>query len=206
MTVQDTKTRIIHATLELFFMQGAEYVTMKSVAQKAEIGKSTVYEYFDSKEDMISRSVLYAAEAFLDQFGESNQETEDRSEVKFETILYHTIEKLFHVFDAQFGYFVRLMDERFFVENKHLRKSCQDELLRLHQKSIYYTKSLIQKGVASKVLMQDWKDMDIVIFQRMMIVMVASFYDHSPFMEPYLRDIDNRVDYVYHKILRLFGL
>ena len=202
----DTKTRIIHATLELFFIHGAEYVTMKSVAQKAEIGKSTVYEYFDSKEDMISKSILYAAEVFLDEFGYPSKDAQSVPELGFEKLLFATIDKVFHAFDTQFGYFIRLMDERFFIENKHLRQSCQEELVRLHKKSLNYTKDLIQKGIQEGILIKDWLDMDVVIFQRMMVVMVASFYDKSPFMKDYVQEIPDRVLYVYHKIIALYGL
>lgn len=204
--ILDTKTRIIHATLELFFVHGAEYVTMKSVAQKAEIGKSTVYEYFDSKEDMISKSILYAAEVFLDEFGDPSRDTHSVSELGFEKLLMATIDKLFHAFDTQFGYFIHLMDERFFIENKHLRQSCQEELVRLHKKSLNYTKELIQKGIQEGILVKDWIEMDVVIFQRMMVVMVASFYDKSPFMKDYVQAIDNRVFYVYAKMISLYGL
>lgn len=202
----DTRTRIIHATLELFFLQGAEYVTMKSVSQKAEIGKSTVYEYFESKEDMISKSILYAAEAFLDEFGDPGRDAQSLPELGFEKLLYRSIEKLFNVFDTQFGYFIHLMDERFFIENKHVRQSCQEELIRLHQKSLNYTKELIQKGIREEILIQDCFDMDVVIFQRMMLVMVASFYDKSPFVEAYVQKVQDRVRFVYDRMIRLYGL
>lgn len=48
--MDDKKTRIIHAAIEVFAEKGLERGKIDDIAKVADIGKGTVYEYFDSKE------------------------------------------------------------------------------------------------------------------------------------------------------------
>jgi len=57
-----TKEKIIEATVD-FFKEQAHYeqITLTKVAKRAEIGKSTVYEHFASKEDLIEETAAAIA-------------------------------------------------------------------------------------------------------------------------------------------------
>jgi AcrR family transcriptional regulator len=47
------RSRIIAAAIELFSRNGIEKATVEQIAEAADIGKGTVYNYFDTKEDII---------------------------------------------------------------------------------------------------------------------------------------------------------
>ena len=47
------RSRIIAAAIALFSRNGIEKVTVEQIAEAADIGKGTVYNYFDTKEDII---------------------------------------------------------------------------------------------------------------------------------------------------------
>lgn len=51
-TKQDKKNHIIEAAAHIFAQKGYAGAAVADIAIKAEIGKGTVYEYFDSKEDL----------------------------------------------------------------------------------------------------------------------------------------------------------
>lgn len=60
------REQIINAALEVFTTKGfAADFTMSSLAKKLDIGKSTIYEYFDNKDDIIKASIMqYLDNAF----------------------------------------------------------------------------------------------------------------------------------------------
>lgn len=60
------KKEIALATLESFAKKGYEATSMSQIAKIAGIGKGTIYEYFESKEEVI----LYAIEAWIESMEE----------------------------------------------------------------------------------------------------------------------------------------
>jgi AcrR family transcriptional regulator len=197
----DTRTRIIYATLQLLFQNGVESVTMKSVAAKAKIGKSTVYEYFESKEAMISQSIILAAHDFVERF---HEDTLKNQQLSFEEALKNSINKLLQAFETELGAFIKLMNEKELFMDRNVMDSCKDELFKLQEKSLGYTKTLIDLGIKDGLLNPGWAPMDTVIFQRMLIILVASFYDETPIIIKHASEIPNKSQYIYHKMLQTF--
>lgn len=60
-----TKEKIIEATID-FFKEQAHYeqITLTKVAKRASIGKSTVYEHFESKEELIEETCMSMFESY----------------------------------------------------------------------------------------------------------------------------------------------
>jgi AcrR family transcriptional regulator len=50
---QEKRLDIAHAAAELIFQQGYKESSLKQIARKVGIGKSTIYDYFSSKEEII---------------------------------------------------------------------------------------------------------------------------------------------------------
>lgn len=199
----DTRTRIIYATLQLLFQNGVESVTMKSVAAKAEIGKSTVYEYFESKEAMISQSIILAANDFVERF---HDDTLKNQGLNFEEALKNSIGKLIQAFETQLGAFIKLMNEKELFMDRNVMESCKGELFKLQEKSLGYTRTLIDLGIRDGLLNPEWTHMDTVIFQRMLIILVASFYDETPIIIQHASQIPDKAQYIYHKMLQTFKI
>jgi len=57
--MSDKREKILRAVLELFLENGAGSLKVSRIAAKADVGKGTVYEYFNSKEDMFIGAVEY---------------------------------------------------------------------------------------------------------------------------------------------------
>jgi len=64
---KDQKRRAIaRAAMEVFSERGFEATSMSLVANSAGVGKGTIYEYFDSKDEMIATAVLIWLEDLIE--------------------------------------------------------------------------------------------------------------------------------------------
>jgi len=76
MGVQERKVRefnrreseILSAALVLFRRDDWEFVTVEEIAQKAEVGKGTIYKHFESKDEIYARLALDFNRTLLEQF------------------------------------------------------------------------------------------------------------------------------------------
>lgn len=68
--MSDKKEKILRAVLELFLENGAGSLKVSRIAAKADVGKGTVYEYFNSKEDMFIGAVEYGLALMADMIRE----------------------------------------------------------------------------------------------------------------------------------------
>lgn len=62
------KEQILLAAVEMFLDKDFYQVTIVEIAERAGVGKGTVYEYFPSKEDLFKESFSYCAEAYIQSF------------------------------------------------------------------------------------------------------------------------------------------
>lgn len=66
----DTRGRIMAAASGLFLRRGIESVTVDEIAAAADVGKGTVYNYFEAKEDMVVAMVVELDRAALASLAE----------------------------------------------------------------------------------------------------------------------------------------
>lgn len=57
---------IVQAAYDVFQEKGYHNAKMKSIADKSEIGKGTLYEYFSSKKELFETSMIYSMEIGLE--------------------------------------------------------------------------------------------------------------------------------------------
>ena len=59
---------ILDSLLEIFSKRGfSDNFTMKELAEKANIGKSTIYEYFETKEDLSNQAINRLVERSIEK-------------------------------------------------------------------------------------------------------------------------------------------
>ena len=61
---EERREQIIKAAMTVFGKTGYHRSKMGEIAQEAEIGKSTVYEYFDSKKDLFEEMIRFIAKDY----------------------------------------------------------------------------------------------------------------------------------------------
>ena len=62
-------------------------ITVSQIAREAGIGKGTVYEYFQSKEELVQKAFLFAVEQELAGLGEAIRRTEGDFDEKLDILL-----------------------------------------------------------------------------------------------------------------------
>ena len=65
---QATKDKILDCTIEMLKAGDVDTISMSKIASSANIGKSTIYEYFPSKEDLIKTALKRVVDIALDDF------------------------------------------------------------------------------------------------------------------------------------------
>lgn len=65
---EETRKRIMDVSLNLFSKEGYESVSMAKVAKGAEISKGNLYNYFESKDEMLVQIVLHSVEEIYKDF------------------------------------------------------------------------------------------------------------------------------------------
>lgn len=64
---EEKRKRIAQSSIELLLEKGIRNLTVSEVAQKANIGKGTIYQYFQSKEDIVFEIInAYTSEVILE--------------------------------------------------------------------------------------------------------------------------------------------
>ncbi|NLI93400.1 MAG: TetR/AcrR family transcriptional regulator [Peptococcaceae bacterium] len=102
MAREEKKTVILQAASRIFYMKGFEGTKMEDVAKEAGIGKGTIYEYFDSKQQLFEEMVAFNRNLHLNNIRETLQKGNTFREkflalAKYQT---ETVKKHIHVFNS----------------------------------------------------------------------------------------------------------
>lgn len=65
MAKEERRIEILHAAGRVFYLRGFEGAKIEDIAKEAGIGKGTVYEYFDSKQQLFEEMVAYNRELHI---------------------------------------------------------------------------------------------------------------------------------------------
>lgn len=144
--MQSTKDKILSAVLS-HIKEGnnLEHMTISKIANEAEIGKSTVYEHFSSKEEMISETYQY----LLDHY--DSILTADHQKMNFKDAFIEQIRRVLMVMkDArQIMSAIMNFDQETFVSyGKHLEQSAETIRLKIQERF----KSIIYLGVIEGII------------------------------------------------------
>ena len=122
------KKEIARVALDLFAEKGFESVSIGQIAEAAQMGKGTVYEYFESKEELILNAIM----AWFEQIGQGAEnilmEIADpverlRGYVKTTTEAFMSDERMLKVFLSIFQ--MVLTNEEIFREHNFVSESFQ---------------------------------------------------------------------------------
>jgi len=83
------REEILDALIEMFSSHGINNnFTMKELAEKVSIGKSTIYEYFDTKDELLQQAVCRIVETSIKQVYSTKISEEDNFETSFKKELH----------------------------------------------------------------------------------------------------------------------
>lgn len=199
-----TREKILVAVMEIYNDLGVQGLTMKKVSEKAGIGKSTVYEYFDSKDQLMSQTIVYASGKLLEKFSNVVRENENQD---FEKIVKFTINQFIQEMNGDLGRVIKIMDEYSGSEgNGNLKKILCDELLNFQKEVIESTKYILEIGQWQGIIRKDLIEMDIISYQRVFLALCSQFTGYNKLIMEMADKVENRVDYIYDSLIRLYGV
>jgi AcrR family transcriptional regulator len=83
------REEILDALIEIFSSHGINNnFTMKELAEKVSIGKSTIYEYFDTKDELLQQAVCRIVETSIKQVYSTRVSEDDNFETSFKKELH----------------------------------------------------------------------------------------------------------------------
>ncbi len=135
--INEKRTRIMRSATDVFVQKGFCQATVEEIAAAAEVGKGTVYEYFDSKEDLFCSIFQEGHSYFMNVFRQKLEEESEPAEKLKNGVILWTQFVFAHRELAWLLFSARVNVEPFLMVEEH------------HQKFIKLLAELFQQGVAS---------------------------------------------------------
>ncbi len=91
MNKKSKKEQIMQSAIQIFSQKGFAASKIKDIADRAGIGKGTVYEYFDSKEELFYETISYITDCFAKSFNDLALADSLSIREKVKEMTYHTL-------------------------------------------------------------------------------------------------------------------
>jgi len=181
---ESKRKRILNAAMIIFAKEGINKGTIASIAQEAEVGKGTIYEYFKSKEEIFEEMLdEFFQNMLLDWKGLNDLEIPTIK--KLEKIFEYTFEYL-SLIDAQnFHQLIIIIEIMLYAMRKDLSKPTQIDLGKILQKLYKIIEPIIENGIKEGVL----KDIDKEYFTFILFSSLDGIALHYYFQRNYI-DMD----------------
>lgn len=168
------KDRIIHEAFQLFCEKGIDKISIKDIAQKANVGEKSVYRYFNSKTELILATVnVLWREIVYELINSIESDYEEKSGLQQVECLLHCFRHLFEnysnyvIFSYDYKLFL-LRHDAFLTEDEYigeiqpihdlyikaLNKGMKDGSIGLHTdtEDIYYAVWGLIRGYIVKIV------------------------------------------------------
>ncbi len=135
------KEKILEASMKIFFREGFHKAKISEIAEEARIGKGTVYEYFDSKEQLFEETVRNYVDSYcmkLAQIVEKNQKPIDKlkSYLSFQKENAHKLKNFYHLFERR---------------GQALDKEIFEMIVTARNRTLCLIRDIIEKGIQEGV-------------------------------------------------------
>ncbi len=191
---------ILDAARRVFFRYGFRQATMEQIAQEAELGKATLYDYFGSKEELyvaLLEEGLRLLDARMEQVEQHYRTRSVRQAI-------HAMAQAYVRFaQEQPEYFVLLMHVSTALELP-LERVPQELLQRLHalqEQAVLRGKELVLRGVREGIF-PEWSVPEQVIAQFWVILSGAIALARHPYRMRLLEGVS--VEELVHELVELF--
>ncbi len=184
---EEIKKKIISALRPIFGRYGFRKTTMDEIARELKMGKSSIYYYFKSKEDIFEAVVMYEANLLRNELTRAIKSVDSPLEKvkKYINVRMKTFEKLSNYYNAIFD---KNLDHFEFIEKIRAKYDLEElAILRLilydgNRKGVFrvenseYTAMAIQTALKGFEVPLFWKKKEVNIESRIKAVLDVLFY------------------------------
>jgi len=151
--LKDKEEAILNAAFEVFNENGFTNASMKDIATEAGLGKGTLYEYFQNKEDLFIQVVKAKTSHF---FNELNTRISDKYTLR--EILNELIKFTQDMMEETEFFFKFMMFGEFFEMSSEVKQKLFEMILINREESVKVLRELFEKGSAAGILREfDWE-------------------------------------------------
>lgn len=161
--VADKKEQIIFEATKVFIDNGYYKTKMEMIAQKVGIGKSTIYEYFSSKQELFYEAIFYVHKHFYQDLRCSLEKEKDpKKQLKMVIVAYLLFCKVL----SRQTEIMEHMDE--------VPGDIKKELLSFLQQSYSLLEGVLQKGIEEK----KFRPCNVPLMSKILTGMLLSSHIH----------------------------
>ena len=159
----DKREQIIREAIHVFMDNGYYKAKMELIAQKVGIGKSTIYEYFASKQQLFYETIFYVQERFyLNLQSQIQQETDPKQQLKIVITAHLTFCKILSRLTEVFANMEDFPNDR------------KEDILQLWQKSNALIEGVLANGMAKGI----FRKMDTHVTAQIITGVLLSAHVH----------------------------
>jgi len=190
-TQPSTKRRqILAAALQVFAEKGFHNAKIEEIAQVAQVGKGTVYEYFQSKNQLFQEMLIAGVTAF-DQSLHEELAGEETTRGKLRVLISKTLE---------LGRNYRPLAKIAFMEHHILDSSFREWFMELYCQRVQLIEGIVQEGIAKG----EFRPINAKLFSSLFYTALGALHSPLADYDPEPKDTQNMVeeiiDYIYHGI------
>jgi len=142
------KRDIMHAAMEVFARKGVTKTKMIDIAEKAGIGKGTIYEYYRSKEEIFGDAFMMTYSQTEESIRDITQSSDD-PETKLRRVMESTVDAFFHGDGDFVGIMMDFWSEG--IRNKDERIMQIIDLNKIYQNYRVVISEILQQGIAGGI-------------------------------------------------------
>jgi AcrR family transcriptional regulator len=155
---EERREEIINAAEKVFFEKGLQIATMDEIAERAELGKSTLYLYYKSKEDLYLAVLMRGSDILYGMF----QEVASTGEPTMKVI--SNLGDAYYEFFKQHRNYFRMFH---FFENPQMHRQVSEEMMELCAKNNGRIWTLlveiIRRGMEEGVIQKNLNPMQVAV-------------------------------------------
>lgn len=154
------KVEALYQAIMALFEEGADLntLTVAEIARKAGIGKGTVYEYFDNKEEMIAGAIYYFAKSACERMDEKLEEKES---------LYERMNLFLVGMDEEINHIICFIRVLYVMMDNSAVSSRLQEMVENKEAGEVLIMDLVRKIISPEVKIDGEKENDAVYLEMM---------------------------------------
>ncbi|WP_113672900.1 TetR/AcrR family transcriptional regulator [Vallitalea guaymasensis] len=199
------KNLLYEAAMTIMIREGVNGLTISKVANEANIGKSTVYEYFNSKDELIYKTINYMGEKYVEEI-QQRLFTDNKG---FEMTIKGLIKIIIATIRQGNTNFIFMISEcdKTFKSKVDTHEQIKNIMLGIRMKLYNLLEEIIELGVKEGIIDKPKDKMTFVIWQNLLVILSYEFSGEDVFLEQNditIGDDEENIDTIYDLLLKIF--
>ncbi|QUH29293.1 TetR/AcrR family transcriptional regulator [Vallitalea guaymasensis] len=198
------KNLLYEAAMTIMIREGVNGLTISKVANEANIGKSTVYEYFKSKDELIYKTINYMGEKYVEEI-QQRLFTDNKG---FEMTIKGLIKIIIATIRQGNTNFIFMISEcdKTFKSKVDTHEQIKNIMLGIRMKLYNLLEEIIELGVKEGIIDKPKDKMTFVIWQNLLVILSYEFSGEDVFLEQNditIGDDEENINTIYDLLLKV---